>query len=644
MDGTRTYFKGIVDDFVSEIQLMESLKGVQNIVSVEDYKVVEKRDAIGWDIYIRMELLTPFNTYICDKMLTEKEIVKLGIDICTALEICGQRNIIHRDIKPENIFVNDFGYFKLGDFGIARKLENMTGGLSQKGTFNYMAPEVANSNEYDSRVDIYSLGVVLYRLLNNNRLPFLDMDRQLLSPNERKLAVERRIRGEALPVPCNASPAMAALIKCACAYNPNARFSSASEMKQALISVANGNYVFIEDNNSFNVPQMQVGGIANGVVKEPFGGKQVVVQQPEINTFGDDYNKKKSKKRKVTKRKKAKIIVAAVLSSLVALAVALAVVFFSSAAYSVYRNMNCDDFEEALILYNSEVENDFFQESLLDILLKDYVNNVGLMYESGDIDFDIAIAELSALDEMGVDGAKAKIKEITVANDSVNALAKADEYYENGDYENAILEYSKVPESNKNYQEAQNKLIKVYDDYINSVVESASKYISSKNYKQAIQLVNTAYSILPDTVDKVKLDTIKEEGLANYKTEIANEVAELTENEKWSEAFALIDEAISFDDNEYFRNLKASTESSYVESVTATVQKHLNNEDYTSAKRVAENALTVLPSNADLKELKKEVEDSTPTYLLNVCKPYATSNYIEYPSENNYSFSMGTKT
>ena len=240
MDGTRTYFKGIVDDFVSEIQLMESLKGIQNIVSVEDYKVIEKTDSIGWDIYIRMELLTPF---VCDKKLSEKDVIKLGIDICTALEICGQRNIIHRDIKPENIFVNGFGYFKLGDFGIARKLENMTGGLSQKGTFNYMAPEVANSNTYDARVDTYSLGIVLYRLLNGNRLPFLDTEKQLLNPNERKNAVERRIRGEELHAPCEASPEMANLILRACAYNPDMRFASATAMKEALISVGNGTYV-----------------------------------------------------------------------------------------------------------------------------------------------------------------------------------------------------------------------------------------------------------------------------------------------------------------------------------------------------------------------------------------------------------------
>ena len=544
MAGTRTYFKGIVDDFVSEIQLMESLKGVQNIVSVEDYKVVEKADTIGWDIYIRMELLTPFNTYICDKTLTEREIIKFGTDICTALEICNRRNIIHRDIKPENIFINDFGYFKLGDFGIARKLENVTGGLSQKGTFNYMAPEVAVSNEYDARVDIYSLGVVLYRLLNNNKLPFLDTDKQLLSPVERKLAVERRIRGEALPVPCNASPAMANLILRACAHNPDARFASATEMKQALISVANGTYRIVdinpkkatavysnETNHRYNVTERMESRVPQQST------------QPMVNSFGDAPKKKKGTA--------VKVLVILALSMILVIALAISAVF----VYSGYKD---------------------------------------------------------SLETMSV-------------------IQQADEYYENGDYESAILEYAKVPESSKNYEEAQEKLNQVYSEYISFTVKTAKELNSSKNYKQAIQVINTAYTVLPDDVNTSELDTIKEEIFSYYKTDIATEVTELIENEKWSEAFELIDEAISFDDNEYFHHLKASTEDLYIKSVSDTVQEYLDNEDYISAKRVVDNSLTVLPEKSDLKSLQSKVEKATPTYLLDVCKPYSTgSTYKEY--------------
>ncbi|MBS6263574.1 MAG: protein kinase [Clostridium sp.] len=298
MDATRTYLQGIVNDFVSEIQLMESLKGVQNIVSVEDYKVVEKTDKLGWDIYIRMELLIPFNTYLSGRKMTEAEVIKLGCDICTALEICSKRNIIHRDIKPENIFINDFGDFKLGDFGIARKMENMTAGFSQKGTVNYMAPEVANSGEYDARVDIYSLGIVLYRLLNGNRLPFLENEQQLMNPNDRRNAVERRMRGEKLPRPCDASKVMAEVLLCACAYDPNKRFSSAAAMKKALMSVAGSPYGKTEPEKLDRTASVQRNPAdydkTTSVRKAAPSPKQKPAQ-PEVNTFGDAPQKKKKK-------------------------------------------------------------------------------------------------------------------------------------------------------------------------------------------------------------------------------------------------------------------------------------------------------------------------------------------------------------
>ena len=240
--GTRSYFEGIVTDFVNEIKLMVSMKGTSNIVSVEDYKVQEKTDKIGWNIYIRMELLTSLNEYIAEKKLTETEVIKLGQDICTALQLCAQRNIIHRDVKPENIFVSSFGDFKIGDFGIARELEKTGGSLSSKGTYSYMAPEVKNSNHYDATVDTYSLGLVLYKLLNNNRLPFLNPHMQLIQYQDRKNALQRRLDGELLPTPVGASNKMALVIMKACSFDPQLRYKSAAEMNVALETVKTGTY------------------------------------------------------------------------------------------------------------------------------------------------------------------------------------------------------------------------------------------------------------------------------------------------------------------------------------------------------------------------------------------------------------------
>jgi serine/threonine-protein kinase len=181
---TREYFENIVEECIQEVSTMEYFRGNSHVVSVEDFKVMEYLDEIGWDISIRMEFLTSFPEYCAGKKLTQDEVLKLGIDLCKALEYCSQLHIIHRDIKPENIFVSRFGDFKLGDFGIARELEKTMSSLSKKGTYSYMAPEMYRGETYDRRVDIYSLGIVLYKLLNRNRLPFLSLEKQLITYGE----------------------------------------------------------------------------------------------------------------------------------------------------------------------------------------------------------------------------------------------------------------------------------------------------------------------------------------------------------------------------------------------------------------------------------------------------------------------------
>lgn len=143
-----SYFGSFVQELVQEFALMSQLKGNSNIVSYEDHMVVPHEDGIGWDILIRMELLTPLNAYIKTNPFKREDVIRLGLDMCHALELCEKRNILHRDLKPENIFVSADGYFKLGDFGIARTVEKTTGGLSKKGIYTYIAPEVYKGEPY----------------------------------------------------------------------------------------------------------------------------------------------------------------------------------------------------------------------------------------------------------------------------------------------------------------------------------------------------------------------------------------------------------------------------------------------------------------------------------------------------------------
>ena len=513
MNATRTYLQGIVNDFVSEIQLMESLKGVQNIVSVEDYKVVEKTGEIGWDIYIRMELLTSFNAYICDKKLTEEEVIKLGCDICTALEICAKRNIIHRDIKPENIFINDFGYFKLGDFGIARKMENMTSGLSQKGTFNYMAPEVANSSEYDARVDTYSLGIVLYRLLNGNRLPFLDTEKQLLNPNERRNAVDRRLRGEDLPAPCDASPAMADLILRSCAYDPNMRFSSATEMKQALMSVANGTYQ-MGASNLYRTTSVRRAPAnydkTTSVRKAPAASNQK--SAPAVNTFGSAPKKKS----------KMPAVIAAVLA---------VVLLVGAGIFAVPKLLDGGDStnyskfdEEQIASIISEAEALAAEEDYEGALVK---------VQTGLVTYPKS-AELQDKADEYTEALNAQVKAKTL--DEAKTLA------DSGNYVSAIALIKNAQETQGDDTEYQSALKTYSNAYKSEIITSTDALAAEGDYVGAMAKIGEAKMVVGNDAE---LDKKAQEYEDNYITGIINESNDLVSVNKYTEATALINATLT---------------------------------------------------------------------------------------------------
>ncbi len=231
------YFYGVVEDLVREFSIMSKLRGTANVVDYMDHLVVPHEDGVGWDILIRMELLTPVLTYAYQHPMSRRDVIRLGIDMCRALELCQKYNIIHRDIKPENIFVSENGDFKLGDFGIARTIESTMSGLSQKGTYSYMAPEVFHGKEYGYSVDIYSLGIVLYRLLNKNRTPFLPPAPAPITHGARGDALARRIGGEAIPKPYYSEGRLSEIVLKACAYDPKERYSSPEQMRRELEAI-----------------------------------------------------------------------------------------------------------------------------------------------------------------------------------------------------------------------------------------------------------------------------------------------------------------------------------------------------------------------------------------------------------------------
>ena len=228
-----------IQRYVKEYELMKELQGQTNIVSCDDFAVVPRKDGIGGQIFIRMELLTPLQKATMptkQSMLSESEVIRLGKDICKALMLCEARHIIHRDIKPENILISKFGDYKLGDFGVAR-VQDHTTNATKMGTHGYAAPEVEHGQKYGKEADIYSLGITLYWLLNNRRMPFLNADEPVTTMKCQE-ALRRRYEGEKLPAPKNGSQKLKQIVLKACAYRPVDRYRSAQELYDALAELS----------------------------------------------------------------------------------------------------------------------------------------------------------------------------------------------------------------------------------------------------------------------------------------------------------------------------------------------------------------------------------------------------------------------
>lgn len=226
------HYREQMQELVREYTFMQELSQNPYIVHCQDLQTVQHDDGIGWDIYIRMELLTPLKHWLGEHY-DERMVIRLGLNLCGALDGCHERNIIHRDIKPENILVTEDGHFKLGDFGIA-KISEKTATGTLTGTYSYMAPEVANRQHYGAAADIYSLGMVLYWMMNERTLPFLPLNRKIPSGIQRQEAQDRRFSGEEIPAPVNGSLKLSEIVLKACAFSPEERYHTVQELAEDL--------------------------------------------------------------------------------------------------------------------------------------------------------------------------------------------------------------------------------------------------------------------------------------------------------------------------------------------------------------------------------------------------------------------------
>lgn len=252
------YLNVLQDTITKNMQTMLSLRSNKNIVRFDNFTII--RESSCFYVIMLMELLTPLASHLSLDNISKSEVLKLGEDICSALEGFRQVGVIHHDIKSENIYVDSFGNYKLGDFGIFDSIFHNANDPSA-----YIAPELYNKTAVtDISSDIYSLGILLYKLLNFNRMPFLPLYPQPVSLPDREQAFMRCMRGDLFLSPQNADYELSCIIFKATAFNPAARYSSPAlfldELHAYALSPAN-----VSNGAAFNTGTFEIGNENNEV-------------------------------------------------------------------------------------------------------------------------------------------------------------------------------------------------------------------------------------------------------------------------------------------------------------------------------------------------------------------------------------------
>ena len=219
----------------TSIARLSSLRTAYGIASVEDFDSFWNEEESSWTILIRSEFLESLDVYGKKKggVLLPEEIAGMGRDIAGALMTLEKEGITSLSVKPSNILRNSEGSYKLSDAGINEGIGRLA--ASKVGTlFSWDAPELVKSGNYDQTSDIYSLGMVMYVLLNGGKRPFMEEGGVQKRWMQFRIANERRVSGEPLPKPVYGDEELQNIVLKACAPRPEDRYKNALELRDAL--------------------------------------------------------------------------------------------------------------------------------------------------------------------------------------------------------------------------------------------------------------------------------------------------------------------------------------------------------------------------------------------------------------------------
>lgn len=229
-EAVQAYYGRVVDEIRSELEQEKKLAEGGHFVALDGYQVEKKQNGeIGYDIYILCPLCVPLSSILADRSITNLCAINMGIDLCDALAACREAGYLFGNLTPDTIYLLPSGKFVLGDLGLVALEDLRFSCIPEEYVGSYAAPELSDiSAGVNPTVDLYALGMVLYRIYNANHVPFED------ESTSESMADKLRKTGKPMPTPIYADYELAGIIQKACAFQINDRYQTPEELKQAL--------------------------------------------------------------------------------------------------------------------------------------------------------------------------------------------------------------------------------------------------------------------------------------------------------------------------------------------------------------------------------------------------------------------------
>ena len=220
------YFKELAAGVAEEAEILKKLSKFEGFVPYDGLQVVPMEGKVGYDVYLLSPYKRSLERQLRQGPLTHLKAVNLGLDLCASMVMCRRAGFLYVDLKPGNIFINTKNEFCVGDLGFIRLSSLKYASLPDKYRSAYTAPELSDAMAaMNETVDTYAIGMILYQVFNDNRLP------------------EVPAAGESYPAPVHADREMTEIILKAIAADPAERWQDPMTMGQALVAYMQRNSV-----------------------------------------------------------------------------------------------------------------------------------------------------------------------------------------------------------------------------------------------------------------------------------------------------------------------------------------------------------------------------------------------------------------